>query len=326
MVKYIELRVEWAGAQVIYTKVHLLSPLSQLYAIEISALAPQTYHLQRLKMKISNLQPEKYNRLFVFGCSMTKYIWPTWADIIAQDISTYVNWGRPGAGNHYIFNAVMECDAKYSFTKDDLVIIMWSSIEREDRYKTNDWIIAAGDAKAEVYGNKWISKFDCTRGNLIRDLALIKAVQTFLDAKSCDWANLSMYALCTFDEEYIVLQGEVDEDQVIDRYNAQHRNLCDGIVTFDPYIKDADVLKVYADVYKNLEYSIEDQIFDGKLGRGTRPNNNDFHPSPLEHLKYLDLIWPRNTLSNRARQYAADWDVQVWDGTFKFSPQPTIRL
>jgi hypothetical protein len=277
-------------------------------------------------MKIKNLEPAKHKRLFVFGCSMTKYVWPTWADIIAQDVETYINWGRPGAGNHYIFNAIMECDAKYSFNKDDLVIVMWSSIEREDRYKKDAWIVAAGDSKETIYGSTWVSKFDCLRGNLIRDLALIKAAQTLLDLKNCAWANLSMYALCNFDEDYILSLGDFVEDEVIDRYNLQHRNLCDGKLVFDPYIRDEDVLRTYANVYKNIEYSIEDQIFDGKLGRTPRPNNNDLHPSPLEHLKYLDLIWPNNTLSPVARQFAADWDKDVWDGTFNFVSQTASRL
>ena len=35
-----------------------------------------------------------YNRLFTFGCSYTRYNWPTWADIIADDLQIpFQNWG-----------------------------------------------------------------------------------------------------------------------------------------------------------------------------------------------------------------------------------------
>ena len=38
-------------------------------------------------------------RLYTFGCSMTSYFYPTWADILGQEFSYYENWGEPGAGN-----------------------------------------------------------------------------------------------------------------------------------------------------------------------------------------------------------------------------------
>lgn len=33
-------------------------------------------------------------RLFTFGCSFTKFFWPTWADILGQEFDYYENWGR----------------------------------------------------------------------------------------------------------------------------------------------------------------------------------------------------------------------------------------
>ena len=46
-------------------------------------------------------------RLFTFGCSVTEFIWPTWADILGREFDYYENWGRVGAGNLYIFNSII---------------------------------------------------------------------------------------------------------------------------------------------------------------------------------------------------------------------------
>ena len=76
-------------------------------------------------------------RLFTFGCSVTKHIWPTWADIVIHSatISGYscVNAGLSGTGNKHIKQSFIRCDEKYHITDEDLLLVMWSSWFREDR-------------------------------------------------------------------------------------------------------------------------------------------------------------------------------------------------
>ena len=75
------------------------------------------------------------SRLFTFGCSFTHWPWPTWADIIAYDLSIpHQNWGLAGLGNVGIHSRLIECDLRNTFTKDDIILIVWSSWTREDRY------------------------------------------------------------------------------------------------------------------------------------------------------------------------------------------------
>ena len=45
-------------------------------------------------------------RLFTFGCSMTKYYYPTWADILGKHWEYFENWAEPGGGNQFIFNSL----------------------------------------------------------------------------------------------------------------------------------------------------------------------------------------------------------------------------
>ena len=47
-------------------------------------------------------------RLFVIGCSHTRYVWPSYADILSLSFDQYQNWGFPGFGNFAIFHRVNE--------------------------------------------------------------------------------------------------------------------------------------------------------------------------------------------------------------------------
>ena len=78
-------------------------------------------------------------RLFAFGCSFTNYRWSTWADCLAPEFDEFQNWGQSGAGNHYIFNSVMEADQRQSFAAGDTVVVCWTSFTRDDRYVDGLW-------------------------------------------------------------------------------------------------------------------------------------------------------------------------------------------
>jgi len=79
------------------------------------------------------------SRLFTFGCSYTAYGWPTWADICGRTFDTYVNYGRSGAGNHYIASSLLECDRVYNLTPEDTVLIMFSGSTRFDTLSYGGW-------------------------------------------------------------------------------------------------------------------------------------------------------------------------------------------
>ena len=69
-------------------------------------------------------------RLYTFGCSFTKYKWPTWADFIGTQFETYENWGQPGAGNFFIATQVYECCQRNCVGVDDTILVMLSSTNR----------------------------------------------------------------------------------------------------------------------------------------------------------------------------------------------------
>ena len=77
-------------------------------------------------------------RIFAFGCSLTQYFYPTWADILIHQYKSQgyegSNWAKSGAGNMYINSRLWEANTIHKFTKDDVILLQWASMYREDRY------------------------------------------------------------------------------------------------------------------------------------------------------------------------------------------------
>lgn len=94
-------------------------------------------------------------RCFVFGCSMTKYVYATWADYLGVNFSEYYNCGLEGGCNTYIANRVVEVKEKYKFNPNtDFVAVGMTAIPRISFYSrelpshstTHGWV-----AKGNVY-------------------------------------------------------------------------------------------------------------------------------------------------------------------------------
>jgi len=126
---------------------------------------------------LSQIDFSKYKRFFAFGCSFTQYRWPTWCDIIAKDNPDleYYNIGKSGAGNTYIFNQINQYANKMNFDEHDLVMVLWSSFYREDRYmyEKGGWKTPGNIYSQFDYDEKFVTEMCCPRGFTLQDLALI---------------------------------------------------------------------------------------------------------------------------------------------------------
>lgn len=200
------------------------------------------------------------SRLFTFGCSFTNYRWSTWADCLAPEFDEFQNWGQSGGGNHYIFNSVMEADQRHHFGPGDTVIVCWTSSDREDRYVNGQWH-TPGNAHfaTNVYNKEYLKTHIDERGYLIRDLAYIKAVKTLLENRpGLTWRFLSMVE--------IMSRPWPDDDTSIHR----------------------DVMRLYSDVLDTVLLGYDKTVF---LNNWPKPGI-DPHPTPAEHLEYLDWVLP----------------------------------
>lgn len=97
-------------------------------------------------------------RVFCFGCSFTNWYWPTWAKILEQHLQDYevYNLGFRGISNQGIAYTVTLADEKYKFTDDDIIIIVWSSVDRIDYYFSNEH----GEGSLSALGCRYSNDYD----------------------------------------------------------------------------------------------------------------------------------------------------------------------
>jgi len=141
-------------------------------------------------------------RVFAFGCSYTAYSYPTWADLLHLDFDHVENWGLPGIGNRAIAERIAECHAKNKFTKDDIVIVQWSSHLRNDWYSTSSntdrfagWRTYGSIFNyhnAKLYDKEWIDTFFFEPAYVMHTLNSIVATQSLLKSTGCAWYMTSI--------------------------------------------------------------------------------------------------------------------------------------
>jgi|694.fasta_scaffold110513_2 hypothetical protein len=141
-------------------------------------------------------------RIFAFGCSYTCYSWPTWANFLDLEFDEVHNWGLSGIGNQAIAERISEANAKFQFTKDDIVIVQWSSHlrndwwhqesmpERVDGWKTYGSIFNYHNVK--LYDKKWVNTFFYEPAYFMHTLNFISMTQGLLKSTGCQWYMTSI--------------------------------------------------------------------------------------------------------------------------------------
>ena len=229
---------------------------------------------------------KKYKRFFSFGCSMTQYYWPTWADIIGQEIPEFYNYGRSGAGNLFIASQIAEAHHRHKFCDTDLIICMWSSITREDRYLNNSWQTPGNIYTQNFYSNEFVEKYADVRGYLLRDLSLISLTQGFLDSLKIDYHMLNMMS-------FRMIQSSGP-------YNADEND--DIFKLFEPTIT-----KIKPDI-ATIELKNrwpQHQIYHN-------PGHHiDYHPSTKQYFQYLKKVFPNAKFSDNTVDFVEKYETVI---------------
>jgi len=220
---------------------------------------------------------KKYKRFFAFGCSMTAYGWSTWADIIGNEILEYRNYGQSGAGNLFIACQVTEAHMKYKFNEDDLIMVMWSSTVREDRYVNKHWVTPGNLFYQNVYDSNFVSKMADELGFLIRDINLITLTKKLLETTSADFHFLKM-------SPFDVKCKDSSEIQKLEQIKLHYKE------TFDYILEDIYTLECNG---KWPQHPIVNPVPGGQTA--------DYHPSPIQHFNYINKLfpnisWSKNTI------------------------------
>jgi hypothetical protein len=147
------------------------------------------------------------NRLFTFGCSFTKYKWPTWADIIGTNYKEFHNLGHAGAGNYYIGLKLYETHLEYNITSTDDVIIMLSSSNRFDIYNpTKQEFVFAGNVYncEKEFGTKFVKDVWNDTHSIYNTWFMVKSIKTLLDSIGCRYKIVEAFDLTETDTGYYI--------------------------------------------------------------------------------------------------------------------------
>lgn len=219
---------------------------------------------------------KSFNRVFTFGCSFTSFNWPTWADLLIGSLGIEgYNLGASGAGNLYIQNRFWEAYKKFNITKDDLVVFVWTTPQREDRWLGGDWSRMGNLYTAHLWSDDFKKNIANDYHYYMLTLSVIFQTKTFLDSIGIKYGFYYMNELTV--NEYEDIPG-------IEPEHLKSMIKFWGIST-ENY---PSMMK-----YLNLRYR------ESRYGKHTRPQikyqfRDDFihehHPIPSEQLRYLQDI------------------------------------
>ena len=214
---------------------------------------------------IENLK--QYKRLFTFGCSFTEYHFPTWATIMHKSMpnATYYNLGKCGSNNPFIAHRIVEANKRFGFCKTDLVMVMYTTFNRECHYTNGSWTLPGNIYTQDIYNKDFVKKFADPEGYLIRDMATIELASSYLNNLPCHYIGM--------------LSTPIDFDIESESHIA----------------KEAKVL------YNDLLTSFPENMFDLEMnGEWTtdliyqpiwaNKKQADYHPTPIRYCNYLRKI------------------------------------
>ena len=248
----------------------------------------------------NKLVTRKPKRLFSFGCSFSNYFWGgMWPEIVAYDLNIpYYNYGLCGCGNQYMACMLMQADIFYKFNSDDLVIVQWTNVCREDRYVWGEWLTPGNIFTQNVYDDRYVKKWADPEGYLLRDLTSIQFVDTFLASKECQYHFLSMVNIASTPDQYS------DDTKIFNNITGIFSNTL------------AKIHKSFYEVLWNNTISIkklrDSQLIDNKFFDG--------HPHPAETLEYLQKTFTEHTFDARTIQSVGELQHKWIDTIKKYKP------
>lgn len=222
-----------------------------------------------------------YKRFFVFGCSFTWYHWPTWANILHFDMpqSKFYNLAKPGGGNSFIYSQIIAANQKYKFTSDDLVAVMWSTHGREDRYVNHCWETPGNIWTQNYYDEKFLKKYSCLKGYLVRDLSIFQGTKIILNALPCD--AIPMYSVpVDYDAQYT--------EYSIEGLKYLYKDIIEDMVP-NLYYFNRDGSGGWVNGHKYIWPGVSTELFF------------DYHPSPGQYMTFL--LGMKFELSDETRKY-----------------------
>lgn len=222
----------------------------------------------------------EYKRLFTFGCSLTNYKYPTWANVLNSEINQeFYNFGRGGSGNLFISCRIAEANRRYNFCKTDLVAVMYSSFTREDRYFDNQWQGAGNIFNQHIYPTSFVEKFADPAGYWIKNCALIELTNQYLKTLPCK--TIIMFGFPFFYKEWAFQPVGEHLNDVANDLKKIYKNLINE--------SELSLIEFINSKYETKEFHISKEAGCSYLDR----KGNffiDAHPNTKVHYEYLNYL------------------------------------
>ena len=236
-------------------------------------------------------------RLVTYGCSFTNYYWPTWADILAENLDVeLINRGESGSGNNFQFYRLQHDIKSGLIKKDDMVRIMWCSFNRVSE------IIDVDNFKYTKPTNRHPEIVE----NFYNNNKIIIESQKLL--KDHDYEFMSWTSMKDSDtnlNETIPIPQQIKNFQIDEIFEKPiHPPLVDVVMGGDFSSRTDYAITFFSTpsiLMKNLiRQSRKNNLTPVQLiRREAKPNDGryqvffDYHPTPVMHLEYLQAIYPQ---------------------------------
>jgi len=228
------------------------------------------------------------SRLITLGCSQTRYVWPTWADIVGRSFDAFENWGHSGIGNRAIYERTVEMLFTSKPTQEDLVIIQWTNPYRFDAHKVDPNLPARWAAAGNImnWPKELAETIHCDFSYVYHTCNFIVGCKNLLENKNIKFIFLTMNALKPYVDSYPELS--IYENEL-------------NSVPWLPPIYDWFI-----------EENLPTKQFKKKDWHHLK-TLKDEHPTPMAHYLYLEKFWPDNISVKLDKEWAQEAEKIVND-------------
>jgi hypothetical protein len=201
----------------------------------------------------------------------------------------YYNYATSGAGNQYISYKIVESNHIYKFTDTDLILVMYSTYCREDRYLEDHWETPGNIYTCGFYNEEFTKKYSCPKGYLLRDISIMDMTHNYLKQLPGDSIELLSvpWEYQTFDFDLLNVVGTFRK--VHDRFNQG--TLHELVGRPEPGSNAWTCGHWY-------HWDVHDPKNEGKLF-------GDYHPNTVMYYQYL------KKLSFKLNDYAEQYSNEV---------------
>lgn len=272
--------------------------------------------------------------IYTFGCSMTKWYWPTWADWLQVYDQPVINLANKGYGNQNIYWSLVNISDK--LTANDTVNIMWAENHRLDVWYDREWINEKDVLGffPETNGQLWFTEstpylglyrthpdfYTSFTNMVIETLQTIFQTQLLLNRIGCKYVMHSSKNLWS-DGRPVFLPKYQTTYQHKHGISKEELKIASNIMSLNPIRKLINLID-----WSKFLYDINDP-FDAKQSRGIweyyinnkefviLKHNIDHHPNSLAHHDYaLEVVLKQDPKAGRFRNIA----IQIAEETTNY--------